>query len=356
MTEALAPGSIVGILGGGQLGRMLSVAASRLGLRCHVFEPGSQPPAGHVAEFVTTAPYENEAALRAFGQSVDVITYEFENVPTSALDLLESLAPIRPGRNALATSQDRLAEKTYLRSIGLAVAPFATVDSLDDLLAAIDAVGTPSILKTRRFGYDGKGQVRLSSPDDATSAIESLSGAPAVLEGFVDFMLEISVIAARSTSGDVACFDPGHNVHVDGILRTTTVPAPVADGVLTEATNAAATILNSLDYVGVLGVELFVTDEGLVVNEIAPRVHNSGHWTQNGCVVDQFEQHIRAIAGWSLGDPGRHGDVVMTNLIGDEIDSIAAVAQERNVAVHGYGKAETKPGRKMGHINRITSR
>ena len=353
MTEALNPGAVIGILGGGQLGRMLSVAASRLGLRCHIFEPGVDPPAGHVAERVTTAPYDDEAALRAFGESVDVITYEFENVPTSALDLLESLAPIRPGRNALATSQDRFDEKMFLQSIGLRVAPFAVVDSLEDLHAAIDEVGTPSILKTRRFGYDGKGQVRLTSPADAESALESLAGAPAVLEGFVDFDREISVIAARATSGQVACFDPGHNVHVDGILRTTSVPAPVDDAVVADAIAAATTILDALDYAGVLGVELFVTADGLVVNEIAPRVHNSGHWTQNGCAVDQFEQHVRAVAGWPLGDPARHDDVVMTNLIGDEIDSIAADAQDANVAVHAYGKAQTKPGRKMGHINRI---
>lgn len=354
MSDALAPGAVIGILGGGQLGRMLSVAASRLGLRCHIFEPAAEPPAGHVAEFVTTASYEDEAALRAFGESVDVITYEFENVPTTALDQLESLAPIRPGRNALATSQDRLIEKEYLQSIDLAVAPFATVDSVEDLRAAVEVIGTPSILKTRRFGYDGKGQVLLNSADDAAGAIDSLAGAPAVLEGFVDFDLEISVIAARSTSGAVACFDPGHNVHVDGILHTTTVPAPVADDIADDAVAAAATILDALDYVGVLGVELFVTADGLVVNEIAPRVHNSGHWTQNGCTVDQFEQHVRAIAGWSLGDPSRHSEVVMENLIGDQINTIVERAQDPNVAIHSYGKSDTKPGRKMGHINRVS--
>ena len=353
MTEALPPGSTIGILGGGQLGRMLSVAASRLGLRCHIFEPGAEPPAGHVAEFVATAPYEDAAALSDFGESVDVITYEFENVPTSALDLLESLAPIRPGRNALATSQDRLDEKRFIESLGLSVAPFAVVDSLADLKSAFERIGVPSILKTRRFGYAGKGQVRLSSADDLAGGIEALAGAPAILEGFVNFDLEISVIAARSTSGEVVCFDPGHNVHVDGILRTTTVPAPVDEAVTDDAVAAAETILNALDYVGVLGVELFVTSSGLVVNEIAPRVHNSGHWTQNGCVVDQFEQHIRAVAGWSLGDANRQNDVVMENLIGGEIEKIAVHAQDPSIAVHAYGKAETKPGRKMGHINRI---
>lgn len=353
MSEPLAPGSMIGILGGGQLGRMLSVAASRIGLRTHIFEPGANPPAGHVAERVTTASYDDTDALTAFGNDVDVITYEFENVPTSALDLLESLAPVRPGRNALATSQDRLVEKQFLQELGLAVAPFALVDTLDDLTTAIDQLGTPAILKTRRFGYDGKGQVRLSGADDAPAAIDSLQGAPAILEGFVDFDLEISAIAARSASGDTACFDPGHNVHVDGILRTTTVPASIDAEVHAAALDGASTILDALDYVGVLGVEFFVTANGLVVNEIAPRVHNSGHWTQNGCVVDQFEQHIRAVAGWPLGDPSRHVDVVMENLIGNEIDQVAVHVQDPNVAVHAYGKAEIKPGRKMGHINRI---
>lgn len=354
MADALSPGSMIGILGGGQLGRMLSVAASRLGLRTHIFEPGAAPPAGHVADQVTTAGYDDENALRSFGESVDVITYEFENVPTSALDLLESLAPIRPGRNALATSQDRLHEKAFLEGLGLSVAPYANVESLDDLTSAIDTIGCPAILKTRRFGYDGKGQSRLSSADDAAKAFDDLAGAPAVLEGFVDFDFEISAIAARSTTGVVEVFDSGRNHHVDGILRTTTVPASISEDQQTAAIDAASTILEALDYVGVLGVEFFVTSAGLVVNEIAPRVHNSGHWTQDGCVVDQFEQHVRAVAGWQLGNPARYADVVMQNLIGDEINSIATQAQEPNVAVHSYGKAETKPGRKMGHINIVS--
>lgn len=355
MTEPLAPGSTIGILGGGQLGRMLSVAASRLGLVCHIFEPGANPPAGHVADRITTAGYDDATALRAFGESVDVITYEFENVPTSALDLLESLAPIRPGRNALGTSQDRLIEKEFLQEVGLSVAPFAEIDSLTDLQIAVEDMGTPSILKTRRFGYDGKGQVRLNDAGDDTlaGAIDSIAGAPAVLEGFVDFDLEISVIAARSLDGTVTAFDPGHNVHADGILRTTTVPSGVAPAITNAAIEAATAILEALDYVGVLGVEFFVDSDALIVNEIAPRVHNSGHWTQNGCAVDQFEQHIRAITGWPLGDGSRHTDVVMENLIGDEIERLDELSHDPTVAIHAYGKAETKPGRKMGHINRI---
>ena len=336
----------IGILGGGQLGRMLSAAASRLGLRCHIFETGAAP-AGDVAWRVTTAPYEDEAALRAFADSVDVITYEFENVPTSALDLLESLRPIRPGRRALAVSQDRLTEKTFLTDIGLTVAPFADVPDQGALDDAIARIGRSSILKTRRMGYDGKGQVRIGEgPADWT-------GAPSVLEGFVNFTAEISVIIARGTDGQVAAFDPGLNVHEGGILRTTTVPCGLPGRVTTDAVLIAARIANALDYVGVLGVELFVTPEGLIVNEIAPRVHNSGHWTQAGCAVDQFEQHIRAVAGLPLGDVKRHVDVVMENLIGDDMDRVPALLAQPRTQVHLYGKGQARPGRKMGHVNRI---
>ncbi|SEK38317.1 5-(carboxyamino)imidazole ribonucleotide synthase [Roseivivax marinus] len=353
MTSPLPSGSTIGILGGGQLGRMLSVAAARLGLRAHVFDPGADAPAGHVAHKVTTAGYDDLAALDAFAESVDVVTYEFENIPTEALDRIESIRPIRPGREALRVSQDRATEKAFLEELGLKVAPWAEVHDPDSLAAALESVGTPAILKTRRFGYDGKGQARLSTPDAAGSAWEAVSGAPSVLEGFVDFRCEISVIAARGLDGAVSCFDPGENVHEGGILRTTTVPASVPGSVATDAVLLAARILNALDYVGVMGVELFVTDAGLVVNEIAPRVHNSGHWTQNGCTVDQFEQHIRAVAGWPLGDGQRHADVVMENLIGDDIDAVPRIAGESDAALHLYGKGDARPGRKMGHVNRV---
>ena len=353
MTDVLAPGSTIGILGGGQLGRMLSVAAARLGFRTHIYEPGANPPAGDVAHAVTTAAYEDEAALAAFAAACDVVTFEFENVPTAALDLIEAQVPIRPGREALRISQDRLTEKTFLQGLGLSVAPFADVPDQAAMTEAVSRIGAPSILKTRRFGYDGKGQARLAAPKDAAAAFADMQGAPAILEGFVDFTHEVSVIAARSPKGDVACFDPGENVHRDGILHTTTVPARLSAGQRTDAVLIAARILNALDYVGVLGVELFVTQGGLIVNEIAPRVHNSGHWTQNGCTVDQFEQHIRAIAGWPLGDGARHADVVMENLIGADMDRVPDLAREKDCALHLYGKAETKPGRKMGHVNRI---
>lgn len=355
MTDAapLAPGAVIGILGGGQLGRMLSVAAARLGFLCHIYEPGAEPPAGQVADRVTTAPYEDEEALRVFAASVDVITYEFENIPTRALDLLERLKPIRPGREALRVSQDRLTEKDFLTGLGLACAPYANVENATDLESALDRIGTPAILKTRRLGYDGKGQARLASAADAEGALADMQGVPAVLEGFVDFAREVSVIAARGLTGEVVCFAPGENVHEDGILRTTSIPARLSGAQRTDAVLLAGRILNALDYVGVMGVELFVTETGLVVNEIAPRVHNSGHWTQNGCAVDQFEQHIRAVAGWPLGDGQRHSDVVMENLIGADMDKVPEIAREADAALHLYGKAEVKPGRKMGHVNRI---
>ncbi|RGP38350.1 5-(carboxyamino)imidazole ribonucleotide synthase [Pseudotabrizicola alkalilacus] len=361
MTDALrrplAPGATIGILGGGQLGRMLSVAASRLGFQCHIYEPGAAPPAGHVAARVTTAPYNDLDALRAFAQSVDVITYEFENVPTASLDALEAIRPIRPNRRALAVSQERIAEKDFLTGLGLSTAPYARVTDLATLNAAIERIGTPAILKTTRLGYDGKGQARIMTPADAPAAWEAMNGAEAVLEGFIDFSHEVSVIAARGLDGSVACYDPGENVHRAGILHTTTLPARLSPGQRTDAVLIAARILNALDYVGVLGVELFVTPQGqtggLIVNEIAPRVHNSGHWTQAGCAVDQFEQHIRAIAGWPLGDGTRYADVVMENLIGDDVAQVPDLARERNTQIHLYGKAEVKPGRKMGHVNRV---
>ncbi len=355
MSNALAQGSVIGILGGGQLGRMLSVAAARLGLKTVIFEPGSDCPASHVADQHVQADYNDEAALRRFGESVDVITYEFENIPTSALDILEKMKPIRPGREALRVSQDRIIEKDFLSKLGLKLAPYRAVNSQADLEAALGDIGAPAILKTCRMGYDGKGQARLSAAGDVAEAWAAMQGAPSVLEGFVDFSHEVSVIAARGVSGEVACFDPGENVHRDGILRTTTVPARLSPSQRSDAVLIAAGILNALDYVGVLGVELFVTPEGLIVNEIAPRVHNSGHWTQQGCTVDQFEQHIRAVAGWPLGDGGRYCDVVMENLIGDDMAQVPELARAPNCALHLYGKADVKPGRKMGHVNRVVT-
>lgn len=352
MTNPLPVGATIGILGGGQLGRMLSVAASRLGLKTCVFEPSADCPASHVANRHIQASYDDTEALKAFAADCDVITYEFENIPTSALDTLEELRPIHPNRTALATSQDRLTEKSFLQDLGLNTAPFANVESAQDLAQALENIGAPAILKTRRMGYDGKGQARIMDASDADDALASMAGSAAILEGFVDFSKEISVIAARNPQGEVSCYDPGENVHVDGILRTTTVPANITSSQQMDAVLLSAKILNALDYVGVMGVELFVTAKGLIVNEVAPRVHNSGHWTQNGCTIDQFEQHIRAVAGWPLGDGTRHADVTMENLIGDDMDKVPEAAKTP-AAIHLYGKADVKPGRKMGHINRV---
>ncbi len=353
MTDALAPGATIGILGGGQLGRMLSVAAARLGFKTCIYDPAGDCPASHVANFHMKADYDDADALTRFARSCDVITYEFENIPTTALDILEAIRPIRPGRAALATSQDRLVEKTFLQGLGLTTAPFADVTDAASLDAALAQIGTPAILKTRRMGYDGKGQIRITSSDASATALDALDGQAAIVEGFVDFTHEVSVIAARGLDGSVACFDPGQNVHRDGILHTTTVPATLTAAQRTDAILIAARVLNALDYVGVLGVELFVTTAGLVVNEIAPRVHNSGHWTQNGCAIDQFEQHIRAVAGWPLGDGSRHSNVTMENLIGDDMDRVADIAAT-SASLHLYGKPDPRPGRKMGHVNRVT--
>ena len=350
---SLSSGTTIGILGGGQLGRMLAVAASRLGYKTHIFDPAPDAPAADVAHRVTTAQYDDTAALAAFASCVDVITYEFENIPTAALDQLEQLRPIRPNRRALTISQDRLLEKDFLTGLGLTCAPYRAVNSAADLTTAIDEIGLPAILKTTRLGYDGKGQARIMAASDADTALAAVNHSPAVLEGFIAFTHEVSVIAARTLDGAISAYDPGENVHLSGILHTTTLPARLTPSQRSDAVLIAARILNALEYVGVMGVELFVTPAGLIVNEIAPRVHNSGHWTQNGCAVDQFEQHIRAIAGLPLGDGMRHSDVVMENLIGDDVARVPAILQERHAALHLYGKATARPGRKMGHVNRI---
>jgi 5-(carboxyamino)imidazole ribonucleotide synthase len=349
----LPPGSRVGVLGGGQLGRMLALAAARLGLRVHVYEPAEGACAGPVAERLVQAAWDDLAALRDFAAAVDVATYEFENVPLAAADAVAEVAPLRPGRRALAVAQDRAAEKDFLAGLGLATAPYAAVDDAAALAAAAARIGGPTILKTRRLGYDGKGQARLAGPGDAAAALAAAGPGPWVLEGVVAFEREISVIAARGLDGGVAAYDPGENVHRDGVLHTTTVPARIPAGVAQDAALLAGRILGALDYVGVIGVELFVTDRGLVVNEIAPRVHNSGHWTTDACLIDQFEQHMRAVAGWPLGDGARHSDAVMTNLIGREIDLAPGVA---DAAVHVYDKGDPRAGRKMGHLTRIAPR
>ena len=352
MPKMLEPGDTIGILGGGQLGRMMAVAASRLGFVTHIFDPDANSPAGQISAHFTNAPNDDIDALTRFATSVDVVTYEFENIPTDALDAIEATCPIFPNRSALAISQDRLSEKEWLAGLGLTPAPFAQVDDETSLQAALAEIGTPAILKTRRFGYDGKGQARITTPSDALPALAEMAGAPCVLEGFVNFSCEISVIGARGQDGQVACYDPGENVHKDGILRTTKVPANISAAIKTDAVLIASRILTVLEYVGVMGVELFVTPQGLIVNEIAPRVHNSGHWTQDGSLVDQFEQHIRAVAGWPLSDASRIASIEMENLIGDDMDRLTSIRAEPAAALHLYGKTQTRPGRKMGHVNR----
>lgn len=353
MNKTLISGSTIGILGGGQLGQMLSMAASRLGFKTHIFEPSENPPASNVASKFTRAEYDDYDALKQFASSVDVVTYEFENIPTAALDIIETQSEIFPNREALKISQDRLIEKEFINKLGFKTASFCEVNSIEELIDAINQIGAPSILKTRRFGYDGKGQVKVHPSSKPEEIWKNLGEKALILEGFINFSSEFSVIGSRSKDGQISCFDPGENVHKDGILRTTTVPAHLTNQQKTEAVLITAKILETLKYVGVIGIEFFLEKNSLVINEFAPRVHNSGHWTQNGCTVDQFEQHIRAITGWKLGNAERHSDVIMENLIGDEIYKTNQLVEDGSIALHLYGKADVNPGRKMGHFNRI---
>ena len=351
----LAPGATIGILGGGQLGRMIALAAATLGLRTHVFAPDRRSPAFEVAASSTCAPYEDETALARFAESADLVTYEFENVPATTAGFLAGRMPLRPGALALETSQDRLAEKMFVSRLGIATAPFRKVDDVGELERGLDELGRPAILKTRRFGYDGKGQVRLGEHGSAEAALAEIGRMPAVLEGFVPFAHEVSIVAARSTDGSFAAYDPCLNTHRDGILSTTEVPSGLAPDLCRQAVGTARRIADALGYVGVLAVELFVMADGsLVVNEIAPRVHNSGHWTIEGAETSQFEQHVRAICGWPLGDTRRRGRVTMRNLIGPEIDRWPDVLATPGAHLHHYGKTAARPGRKMGHVTTVS--
>jgi 5-(carboxyamino)imidazole ribonucleotide synthase len=356
MSEAVAPGGTVGILGGGQLGRMLAIAAAQLGLRARIYAPEPDAPAGDVAP-LTCAGWDDAAALRAFAATIDVATLEFENVPVAAVETLAALVPVRPDARALGVAQDRLAEKRFLNAAGVETAAFAAVDDAASLDAAIAALGLPAILKTRRLGYDGKGQARIDAPEDVAAALAATDSRPAILEAVAPFARELSVVAARGVDGAVAAYDPVENVHRGGILRRTTAPAAIDAATAARARALAARVLAALDYVGVMGVELFHMPDGrLLANEIAPRVHNTGHWTLEACAVDQFEQQIRAVCGWPLGDPARHADAVMENLIGDEAAAWRPLARAPGAALHLYGKAEARPGRKMGHVTRLSPR
>ncbi|MEA3027746.1 MAG: 5-(carboxyamino)imidazole ribonucleotide synthase [Alphaproteobacteria bacterium] len=354
---ALKPDATIGIIGGGQLGRMLALAAARLGLRCHVFAPGPDSCAFDVVHRVTVADYTDTAALDRFANDVDVITYEFENIPAETATFLSARKPVLPDPLVLATTQDRLVEKNFVRELGIPTAPFVEVSSPDSLKSALEAIGRPAVLKTRRFGYDGKGQITIRNGTYPAAAWREIGAQPAILEGFVKFEREISVVAARGRGGKIACFDVTENEHRDHILKVSRAPAAVSPEVAARAREIAETIAHAFDYVGVLAVEMFVLAGSagyeVLVNEIAPRVHNSGHWTLDGCSISQFEQHIRAVAGWPLAEPIRHAAVEMTNLIGAEVDDYASWLTVPGSAVHLYGKGQMRPGRKMGHVTRV---
>ena len=353
----LKPGDTIGILGGGQLGRMLATAAARLGLRCRVFSPDPDSPAFDVVMDATCAEYADVEALELFAADVDIITYEFENVPAASAMILAARRPVLPNRKILETTQDRLAEKDFVRQLDIGTADYADVSSAASLRVAIARIGLPAVLKTRRFGYDGKGQSIIREGDDPEQIWEDLATKSAILEAFIPFEREISVIAARSAGGQVECFDVTENEHADHILKTSRAPAAISDALAAQARGIAEKIATALNYVGVLAVELFVVagDGGpkLLVNEIAPRVHNSGHWTLDGASISQFEQHIRAIAGWPLGKPVRHGPVTMTNLIGNDIDDYEQWLTVPGATLHLYGKGPPRPGRKMGHVTQV---
>jgi 5-(carboxyamino)imidazole ribonucleotide synthase len=357
-TVKLKPGDTIGILGGGQLGRMLATAAARLGFRCQVFSPDPDSPAFDVVQHATCAEYADVEALELFANDVDIVTYEFENVPAAAAMVLAARRPVLPEYTVLGTTQDRLAEKDFVTGLGIGTAAYADVSSVESLRTALARTGFPAVIKTRRFGYDGKGQAMIREGDDLDGIWTGLATKHAILEAFVPFEREISVIAARGADGEVECFDVTENEHGDHILKTSRVPAAISDALAAEARGIAETIANALNYVGVLAVEMFVVagrgGPKLLVNEIAPRVHNSGHWTLDGASISQFEQHIRAIAGWPLGKAVRHGAVTMTNLIGDEVNDYARWLAVPGATVHLYGKGVTRPGRKMGHVTQVT--
>ncbi len=355
MTLPLPPGSTIGILGGGQLGRMLSQAASKLGFDVVILDPEENSPAGRVSRGQIVAAYDDPTALTVLGRVSDVVTFEFENVPAASVETLAGAgALVAPGPTALSTAQDRVVEKTFLNAVGATTVDFAQVDTVDDLTAGLERLGVPALLKTRREGYDGKGQIWIRNASEAADAFAAIGERPAILEAKAAFKRELSVIAARGHDGSVAVYPLGENHHANGVLSTTLAPTRVDAKTSARAIEIAEAILDGLDYIGVIGVELFDLGKGvLLVNEIAPRVHNTGHWTQDGCVCDQFEQHIRAIAGWPLGPTAAHARIEMTNLLGDAVDQWAALAAEPNARLHLYGKTDARPGRKMAHVNRV---
>ncbi len=351
----LPPNSTIGIIGGGQLGRMSAMAAATLGYRCHILSPEEDSPAAQVAAEATVADYEDQDALRRFANAVDVITFEFENVSAAGLDLLSSIRPVRPSPDVLRISQDRVAEKTFLRGAGVPTAPYAPVESFSELEEAARRIGLPAVLKTTRLGYDGKGQAVLRDPADLRPAWEALEPKPLILEGFVDFRCEVSVVVARGADGGGSLFDAVENRHRDGILDLTLAPARVPPGTAAEAGRVAWRVAETLDLVGLLAVEMFVDRSGRVLaNEIAPRPHNSGHWTMEACPASQFDLHVRAVAGLPLPPGLRHADAVMKNLVGpEEVALWPEIVATPRLIPHLYGKREARPGRKMGHVTRL---
>ncbi|MFL5296956.1 MAG: 5-(carboxyamino)imidazole ribonucleotide synthase [Phenylobacterium sp.] len=351
----LAPGVAIGIIGGGQLGRMLTLAAAELGFDTVILEPEPDSPAGRVAAHTIVAPYDDPQALQALASTTCVVTYEFENVPAGAVArLVEMGMEVAPGRLALAVAQDRLEEKSFLNASGVATVAFAAATTAEEAAQAVARVGAPALMKTRREGYDGKGQRWVEHAAEAPAAFEALGGVPVIVEAACDFVRELSVIAARGRDGATAVYPLAENHHEGGILRRSIAPTWVTRPIADQAERIAARVLAGLDYVGVIGIELFEMADGrLLVNEFAPRVHNTGHWTQDGCEVDQFEQHIRAICGWPLGPTHATAQVEMLNLLGDEAEAWARLAAEPETRLHLYGKRETNPGRKMGHVNRV---
>jgi len=355
---AISPGSTIGILGGGQLGRMTALAAAELGYSCAILTPEADAPASQVSALTIVADYADEAALAKFAGAVDVVTLEFENVPVEAVQFLESLGkPVRPGSRILAVAQDRVAEKDFVRKLGGGTAPYEAVDTLKALIPALERMGRPAVLKTRRMGYDGRGQRILKHRDNPVEAWDAIGGKPAILEGFVNFNREISVIVARGADGTTRSYVPVENRHRDHILAETIVPAPISRHLADQAEALAARIAHALELVGLIAVEMFVTDDGrILVNELAPRPHNSGHWTIDACLVSQFEQLVRAVCGLPLGSPERHADATMINLLGADAYRWADFLKEPNARVHLYGKNEVRAGRKMGHVTRLTAR
>ena len=351
--DTISPGNVIGILGGGQLGRMTALAAARLGYRCHIFAPEGGGPAAQVSASETIAAYDDLAALDRFAATIDVATFEFENVPVASVEHLLQSVPVRPGAKSLAAAQDRLVEKNFLRGIGIPTVPFQEVRNGAALAASLQELGAPAVLKTAQLGYDGKGQVLVRLDSDPDETFQQMGADRGVLEKWIDFRMEISVIVARGLDGKMVAFDPAENRHANHILDQSIAPARISTKIATEARGLAEKIATALDLFGLLAVEMFVTQEDtILINEIAPRPHNSGHWTMDACRSCQFEQFVRAICGQPLGSPDRYADAVMTNLIGDQVNGWPTILGDPDLHLHLYGKDKARAGRKMGHVNR----